>query len=149
MHSSYFYISGNAEGNIIETPGEKVIGLFLAARKVTNLPSGALGLKERLLFCLLRSPKPPRELMESLCMAKTNLALLAKKCIEEGLIVKTKQSGDRRMLHYALTEQGRKSIEDRIAQINEKFATVLPDDNARQTALATLDAANELLSFVP
>lgn len=87
--------------------------------------------------------------MESLGMAKSNLALLAKKCIGEGLIEKTTLSGDRRTIAYALTEKGRTETEKRLAAINEKFATVLPDDNARGTALATLDAANELLSFVP
>ncbi len=113
------------------------------------MPNGPFGLKERLLFCLLPAPQPPRELMETLGMAKSNLALLANKCAEEGLIRKIKQSGDRRALTYALTDKGKQTVEQRLQAINEKFATVLTDDMERNSALATLDAAIELLSYVP
>ncbi len=87
--------------------------------------------------------------METLGMAKSNLALLANKCAEEGLIRKIKQSGDRRALTYALTDKGKQTVEQRLQAINEKFATVLTDDMERNSALATLDAAIELLSYVP
>ena len=149
MYNGTTYIPQTKRSERIETPADKLIRLLLYTRKATSLPDGAFGLQERLLFCLLAAPQPPRELMESLGMAKSNLALLAKKCIGEGLIDKTTQNGDRRTILYALTEKGRTETQKRLSAINEKFATVLPDDNARGTALATLDAANELLSFVP
>ena len=137
------------EERTINRLSDKIIELLLYARKVTETNNRAFGLKERLLFCLLDGPLPPRELLDSLCMVKSNLALLAAKCIEEGLIVKSKRAGDGRALFYSLTEKGRATVTALLDDIEKKFDTVLTTSSGRVTANATLESAVELLSFLP
>ena len=48
----------------------------------------------------------PQELIYELNMAKSNLALLAKKMISEGLIVRTKEIGNKKQIYYVITEKG-------------------------------------------
>lgn len=87
--------------------------------------------------------------MSMLNMAKTNLALLANKCIQEGLIEKTRRADDRRTLTYSLTEKGRKHTESLLNEIESKFHTVITNDKERQSAADSLDAVTELLSYLP
>lgn len=128
----------------------KVIELLLYTRKASETQSGAFGLKERLLFCLLQGPQPPRELMERLCMVKTNLALLANKCIKEELIEKVQRGGgDKRTLLYKITDKGAEQIGSRLGEIERKFNTVISDDGERAKTEEDLDSAIELLSYLP
>ncbi len=82
-------------------------------------------------------------------MAKSNLALLAKKCIDEGLVEKAKRAGDRRTLVYSLTEKGRSTVDSLLEEIEKKFSTVLTDENEGKKAAEMLDSAIELLSYIP
>ena len=118
-------------------------------RKTTETRYGPFGLKERLLFCLSQSPQPPRELMESLGMVKSNLALLAKKCINEDLIEKTRKSDDGRSLLYSLTDKGRGYLDNILNDIEKKFTTVLTEEKERNDAMRRFYDAVELLSFIP
>lgn len=129
-------------------PASKIVELLLYTRKASNTSLGSFGLRERLLFCLRESPQPPRELMEALCMTKSNLALLAGKCIAEGLISKEKHAGDRRALSYSLTEKGEAEIDKLLGEIERKFATVLTDEEQKLKAEEELDSVIELLSYL-
>lgn len=81
-------------------------------------------------------------------MNKSNLALLADKCIKGDLISKVRRPDDRRTLSYALTEKGREELEKRLDEIEKKFTTVLTDEKEKQTAQDNLDTAVELLSYL-
>ncbi len=148
MYNSYTYIP-YAEVRTINAISDKIIELLLYTRKASETERGAFGLKERLLFCLRRRPLPPRELMEMLGMVKSNLALLARKCIGEGLIEKSRRSSDNRALVYELTDKGNEYIDGLLNQIESKLHTVLTTDKDRQAAEENLDAAIELLSYIP
>lgn len=127
---------------------DRIIRLVLYTRKASMTASGTFGLQERLLFCLKDAPQPPRELLDTLCMTKSNLALLAKKCIAEELIVKTKPADDRRTLYYALTEKGRDALKRLTDEIERKFDKVLTTSSERQTCQGDMDSVIELLSYL-
>lgn len=127
---------------------DRIVELLLYTRKAADTKLGAFGLKEGLLFCLQRAPQPPRELMDVLGMAKSNLASLAEKCIHEGLIEKSRRSNDRRTLLYAITEKGTAYIHDISAEIEKKFATILTDEKEIDAARDNLDTVIELLSYL-
>ena len=128
--------------------GEKIVNLLLFTRKATATEAGAFGLRERFLFCIRDRAQPPRELMDALGMTKSNLALLANKCISEGLIHKSKLSSDRRALSYSITEKGKALIDSLLDEIDAKFATVLTDEKERDAAKEDLDKVAELLSYL-
>ena len=123
--------------------------MLLYTKKAAQGENGSFGLKERLLFCLFGSDLPPRELMDMLCMAKSNLALLAGKCIKEGLIAKSRRQDDGRALTYSLTDKGRQYTLGLLEGIERKFDTVLTDEKERESASQNLDKAIELLSYLP
>ncbi len=133
----------------INAIADKIIELLLYTRKASETENGAFGLKERLLFCLRRGALPPRELMDRLGMVKSNLALLARKCISEGLIEKSRRSSDNRALLYELTESGKEYINGLLGKIESKLRTVLTNENDAQAAEENLDATIELLSYIP
>ncbi len=82
-------------------------------------------------------------------MVKSNLALLARKCISEGLIEKSRRSSDNRALLYELTESGKEYINGLLGKIESKLRTVLTNENDAQAAEENLDATIELLSYIP
>lgn len=127
----------------------KLIELTLYSRKATATDNGSFGLKERLLFCLLESSLPTGELMERLCMVKSNFALLANKCISENLIVKQHKQADKRSLVYSLTDNGRQYIQEIMQQIAHKFDTVLTGEEQIADAENKLNEVTELLSYLP
>ncbi len=127
---------------------DKIIDLLLYTRKTTATERGNFGLRERMLFCLYRSPLPPRELMEILGMAKSNLALLAAKCERDGLIEKRRKQNDGRAIAYYLTPKGETELIDRLSEIEKKFEKVITDEKERAEAAESLDKAAELLSYL-
>ena len=127
---------------------DKIIDLLLYTRKTTASERGNFGLRERMLFCLRRSPLPPRELMEILGMAKSNLALLAAKCERDGLIEKRRKQSDGRAIAYYLTPKGETELTDRLTDIEKKFDKVITDEKEKAEAAESLDKAAELLSYL-
>ena len=134
---------------VIVKIADKVVRLLLFTKKATTCENGSFSLKERLLFCLADSPLPPRELMDALGMAKSNLALLASKCLNEGLIDKSRRTDDGRALTYSLTEKGRDHIQKLLDDIERKFESLLTDEKEKDEAAQNLDKAIELLSYLP
>ena len=83
-----------------------------------NTKKNTLSLKTKVLF-LISEGCGVKQIIASLFIAKTNLALLTRDMAEEGLIVKTKGSADRREVNFALTELGRAYLDERLAAIEE------------------------------
>lgn len=127
---------------------EKVIDLYLYTRIATGTKKGVFGLKESLLFCLRDNPLPPGDIMAMLGIFKTNLALLAKRCIDEGLITKSFRKNDSRAIVYSITDKGREELQKTFERIEKRFAKVVQSESEREAALDSLDAAVSIMSFV-
>ena len=103
---------------------KSIIALRLSARRACmcegkgNTKKNTLSLKTKVLF-LISEGCGVKQIIASLFIAKTNLALLTRDMAEEGLIVKTKGSADRREVNFALTELGRAYLDERLAAIEE------------------------------
>lgn len=100
------------------------------------------------MFCLRNSPQPPREIMDALCMNKSNLALLARSCIEDGYVIKARKSDDMRALSYSITEKGKEYLDSLLQEIERKFDTVITTENEKSAACENLDGVIELLSYL-
>lgn len=103
---------------------KSIIALRLSTRRACmcegkgNTKKNTLSLKTKVLF-LISEGCGVKQIIASLFIAKTNLALLTRDMAEEGLIVKTKGSADRREVNFALTELGRAYLDERLAAIDE------------------------------
>lgn len=103
---------------------KSIIALRLSTRRACmcegkgNTKKNTLSLKTKVLF-LISEGCGVKQIIASLFIAKTNLALLTRDMAEEGLIVKTKGSADRREVNFALTELGRTYLDERLAAIEE------------------------------
>lgn len=103
---------------------KSIIALRLSTRRACmcegkgNTKKNTLSLKTKVLF-LISEGCGVKQIIASLFIAKTNLALLTRDMAEEGLIVKTKGSADRREVNFALTERGRAYLDERLAAIEE------------------------------
>lgn len=127
---------------------EKVIDLYLYTRIATGTKKGVFGLKESMLFCLRNSPQPPGDLMTMLGIQKTNLALLAKHCLDDGLIAKSFRKNDNRAIVYSITDKGRAELQKTLERIEQRFSKVTQSQSEREAALESLDAATSFMSFV-
>lgn len=103
---------------------KSIIALRLSTRRACmcegkgNTKKNTLSLKTKVLF-LISEGCGVKQIIASLFIAKTNLALLTRDMAEDGLIVKTKGSADRREVNFALTELGRAYLDERLAAIEE------------------------------
>lgn len=103
---------------------KSIIALRLSTRRACmcegkgNTKKNTLSLKTKVLF-LISEGCGVKQIIASLFIAKTNLALLTRDMAEEGLIVKTKGSADRREVNFTLTELGRAYLDERLAAIEE------------------------------
>ena len=74
----------------------------------------------QVLFILSRKDiVSPREIIAELNIAKSNLAILAKKMIEDGLIESHKDKNNRREIYYNITELGIEVLNKRLDVIDE------------------------------
>lgn len=86
--------------------------------------------------------------MDALRMNKSNLALLARGCIEDGYVTKVRKSDDMRTLNYSITEKGKEYLDSLLKEIERKFDTVITDEDERAAACENLDDVIELLSYL-
>lgn len=77
-----------------------------------NNPSMQLTMKTKILFFVEKNVScPPSLLINKLNIAKSNLALLCKSLIEEGLMQAHKNEQDKRNVFYVLTQKGKLELE--------------------------------------
>ncbi|MBQ8882714.1 MAG: hypothetical protein IJY70_04940 [Clostridia bacterium] len=99
-----------------------LIKLRLATRKVcmceadSGQKKNTLSLRTKVLF-LIGEGYDTAQIISTLLIAKTNLALLTKQLAEGGLIEKAKNDEDHRKLLYFLTERGKAYLDERISII--------------------------------
>ena len=94
----------------------------------------------QILYILNRKEKvTPKELIAELNMAKSNLAILAKKMMKDGLIESHKDKSNKREIYYNITEAGSEMLQDKLDNID----TVCEGDTKRVTNII-IKAVEEL-----
>ncbi len=80
-----------------------------------------LTMKYKLLFLLNEEEEcSPSVIINKLCIAKSNLALLCKGLLEEGLITSRKNDEDKRNITYKITTRGQKELNDFVLKMAEE-----------------------------
>ncbi len=128
-----------------------MIELRIATRSACNFAHGKgsfVTLRTKALYIISKKPCSPIDLMEKLCMVKSNLALLCNKMVADGVIVKVKNSEDKRVISYHITEKGENELERTTALIEEKFKGVFSSEKEYGEGLEKFDAILDLLSFI-
>lgn len=132
---------------------EKLVELRIATRSATMCESvngkskNTLSLKTKVLFLLKDQSLPPLDIMTTLHLAKTNLALLTNEMAQEKLITKEKSSTDKRAVYYSITEEGKKYLSSRLDAIEALLKKAFQGDEYKK-ALEILDEATAILSFL-
>ncbi len=131
--------------------GEKLIELRIATRGACNFERGkgcAVTLRTKALYLLSLKPRSPIDLMELLCMVKSNLALLCNKLVEDGAVVKVKNSEDKRVISYHITEKGEKELAEVLEKLEEKFKGVFSNKKEYDEGVKKFADLLDLLSFI-
>ncbi|MBR2391870.1 MAG: winged helix-turn-helix transcriptional regulator [Clostridia bacterium] len=94
----------------------------------------------QILYILNRKEKvTPKELIAELNMAKSNLAILAKKMMKDGLIESHKDKSNKREIYYNITENGKEMLQEKLDNID----TVCEGDTKKVTNII-IKAVDEL-----
>ncbi|MBO5344876.1 MAG: winged helix-turn-helix transcriptional regulator [Clostridia bacterium] len=94
----------------------------------------------QILYILNRKEKvTPKELIAELNMAKSNLAILAKKMMKDGLIESHKDKSNKREIYYNITENGKEMLQEKLDNID----TVCEGDTKKVTNII-IKAVEEL-----
>lgn len=81
--------------------------------------AGVFTVRYQLLYLISSKEKiSPQELIEELKMAKSNLALITRKMIKEGVITSFKEEGNRKQIYYRITPTGKKELKSKMDAIN-------------------------------
>lgn len=132
---------------------EKLVELRIATRSATMCESmsgktkNTLSLKTKILFLLKDNTLPPVDIMTTLHLAKTNLALLTSEMAQEGLITKNKQQYDKRVVYFSITEAGKEYLDARLKIIEAALIKAFPGEEYDK-AYKALDEAANVLSFL-
>lgn len=130
----------------------KIIELRVALRRICMCESSekgksTLSLKTKVLF-LIEKGLSSKDIIATLNIAKTNLALITNSLAENGLITKRKKSRDRREKAYLLTDAGEDYLNECRENINSLFKSVITSDDDNDDACNKIDEVLNLLSFV-
>ncbi len=124
---------------------DNIIKLRLATRKVCMCEGDAkkstISLKTKVL-ALIERGLSTREILLTLMIAKTNLALLTKEMAFEGLIEKSKGESDRREVRYSITKTGTEYLNERKKAIEESVSV-----SDRDKAIELINEATKLLKL--
>lgn len=102
--------------------------------------------KFKVLLALSEKPKTsPSMLIDKLGLAKSNLALLCKSMINEGLIEKSKDQFDSRVIFYSLTNLGTKTLSENLNIMADNFTKQLAYKNKFKEIEALLINLKELI----
>lgn len=83
-----------------------------------NKKNGLFLVSYQVLFVLNENERvSPKELVLSLGLAKSNLAIIAKKMMKDGLIERTKDLQNRKEIYYNITLKGKEILMAKLAQI--------------------------------
>ena len=113
-------------GSLIKNSFSKcIIELKLAADRLCvgkGNSAGVFTVKYQMLYLIASNGQTsPQELIQELNMAKSNLALLAKKMISEGLIVRIKERDNKKQIYYIATEKGINELAEKMEAIEKIY----------------------------
>lgn len=101
---------------------KNIIELKLASDRIAEgkgKGAGVFTVRYQLLYLISSKEKiSPQELIEELKMAKSNLALITRKMIKEGVITSFKEEGNRKQIYYKITPTGKKELKSKMDAIN-------------------------------
>lgn len=108
--------------------------------------SALISAKFRVLFVINQEKKiSPSLLKEKVSLAKSNLALLCKKLIEEKLIISSKDNFDTRVIFYSLTEEGERVLQDMLSKMKFNFVNEIAYKNNFNEIMSLVAKLNQLL----
>lgn len=131
---------------------DKIINLRLNTRRVCMCEGeknkkSTITLKTKVLF-LIAQGLSTKDIILSLGIAKTNLALLTSSLSDEGLIIKKQKLDDKREKSYTLTAQGKQHLDSVKEKINLAFKTVITTDEEFESAIKKIDDVLDLMSYI-
>lgn len=101
---------------------KSIIELKLASDRIAEgkgKGAGVFTVRYQILYLIASKDKiSPQELIYELKMAKSNLALITKKMIKDGVISSFKEDGNRKQIYYSITDQGKKELQTKMEAIN-------------------------------
>ncbi len=101
---------------------KSIIELKLASDRIAEgkgKGAGVFTVRYQILYLIASKDKiSPQELIYELKMAKSNLALITKKMIKDGVISSFKEDGNRKQIYYSITDQGKKELQTKMDAIN-------------------------------
>lgn len=101
---------------------KSIIELKLASDRIAEgkgKGAGVFTVRYQILYLIASNDKiSPQELIYELKMAKSNLALITKKMIKDGVISSFKEEGNRKQIYYSVTDQGKKELQTKMDAIN-------------------------------
>ena len=101
---------------------KSIIELKLASDRIAEgkgKGAGVFTVRYQILYLIASKDKiSPQELIYELKMAKSNLALITKKMIKDGVISSFKEDGNRKQIYYSITDQGKKELQTKMDSIN-------------------------------
>lgn len=110
--------------------------------KKTNLT-----LKMKMLFLLsTHGELSPNSLISSLGLAKSNLTILCRSLLEEGLIEVKKSETDKRTISYILTNKGEKQLKTYLNQLKVDNINLFKSERSVKTLEKKLGEVLELLN---
>ena len=99
-----------------------IIELKLASDRIiegSGFGSGVFTVKYQMLYLIAeKGETSPQDLIFELNMAKSNLALLAKKMVSDGLIARVKSPDNKKQIYYIITEKGLNELSIKMKAIN-------------------------------
>lgn len=107
-----------------------------------------LNLKTKVLYLLKDRPLKAGELIDSLMIAKPNITALTNALAQDGLITKSRTSGDRREVTLELTDEGKSYLDQRLSVIESGFKNILTSPEEYTEAESNVDEVISLLSFL-
>lgn len=104
------------------TFAKNIIELKLASDRIAEgkgRGAGVFTVRYQILYLIASNEKiSPQELIFELKMAKSNLALITKKMIKDGVITSFKEEGNRKQIYYSITKEGKKELKTKMEAIN-------------------------------
>lgn len=112
----------------------------------SELEKEVFSLKFRILLCILEGKQvSPTKLVETLDLAKSNVAKFCKELEEENKICSQVDETDRRGKYYLLTKGGEKYVYSCLTSVEKALANV--EEKELEEVSAAIDVLNKILSL--
>ncbi len=110
------------QGNETNLFSKSIVELKLISDRIAEGKGEEAGIfsnTHQILFLLSKKETvTPKELIQELNIAKSNLAILAKKMINDGLIESHKETNNKREIYYNIADAGREMLQQKLDNID-------------------------------